>query len=300
MARIAIAMTGFIPWLAAAKQDAIAHSIDEAELDWLLLAVTDLDRLSLKLRSYERKSHIHCEWSFSTLQEKWRQRVDDRVPLQYLVGRTPWRQFDLEVTPAVLIPRPETECMIDVVAQAIQTSPELVTGHWADLGTGSGAIAIALADLMPQATIHAVDKSKEALAVAKSNAQRCGVGDRIRFYQGSWFKPLSVLKGQFSGLISNPPYIPSQEVLGLQPEVTGHEPHLALDGGLDGLDSLRHLVRFGPDYLHPSGLWLVEMMQGQMDGVVALLDQAGYAQVARLRDLEGVERFAIARRGPAQ
>jgi release factor glutamine methyltransferase len=142
-----------------------------------------------------------------------------------------------------------------------------------------------------------VDKSKEALAVAKTNAQACGVGDRIRFYQGSWFKPLSSLKGQISGLISNPPYIPSQEVLGLQPEVTGHEPHLALDGGVDGLDGLRHLVRFGPEYLQPSGLWMVEMMQGQMEAVVGLLNQAGYAQVGRLRDLEGVERFAIARRG---
>jgi release factor glutamine methyltransferase len=296
MTRIAIATSGFVPWFAAAKLEAIVHSIDEAELDWLLLAVTDLDRLSLKLKSYERKSHIHCEWSFPTLQAKWQQRVNDRVPIQYLVGRTPWRQFEIEVSPAVLIPRPETECIIDYVSEIIQQSPELALGHWADLGTGSGAIAIALADLMPNATIHAVDKSNDALAIAKSNATRLGFNHRIQFYQGSWFKPLHGLKRQLSGLISNPPYIPSHEVLGLQPEVTGHEPHLALDGGLDGLDALRHLVRFAPEYLVPSGVWMVEMMKGQMDTVVGLLDHAGYRDIRRSRDLEGVERFASARR----
>jgi release factor glutamine methyltransferase len=295
MARIAIATSGFILWLAGAKESAIAHSVDEAELDWLLLAVTDLDRLSLKLRSYERKSHIHCEWSLPTLQTKWQQRLHDRVPIQYLVGRTPWRQFDLQVSPAVLIPRPETECVIDYVADVIKRSPELARGPWVDLGTGSGAIAIALADLMPNARIHAVDKSTDALSLAQVNADACGVGDRIRFYHGSWFKPLAALKGQLSGMVSNPPYIPSQEVLGLQREVTGHEPHLALDGGFDGLDALRHLVRFAPEYLVPSGLWIVELMMGQMDAVVDLLDRAEYSGVQRLRDLEGVERFALAR-----
>ncbi len=295
MARIAIATSGFIPWLANAKKSAIAHSIDEAELDWLLLAVTDLDRLSLKLRSYERKSHLHCEWSLPTLQMKWQQRVHDRVPIQYLVGHMPWRQFDLQVSPAVLIPRPETECVIDYVADAINQSPELAMGNWVDLGTGSGAIAIALADLMPNARIHAVDKSKDALGIAIVNANASGVGDRIRFYHGSWFKPLAELKGKLSGLVSNPPYIPSQEVLGLQPEVTGHEPHLALDGGLDGLDALRHLVRFAPEYLVPGGVWMVEMMMGQMDAVVDLLDRTDYTGIQRLRDLEGVERFALAR-----
>ncbi len=296
MPRIAIVTSSFIPWLAAARLEAIVHSIDEAELDWLLLAVTDLDRLSLKLRSYERNSHIHCEWSFSTLQAKWQQRVNDRVPIQYLVGRMPWRQFDLEVSPAVLIPRPETECIINYVADVIKQSPELTLGHWADLGTGSGAIAIALADLMPNATIHAVDKSSDALAIAKSNATRLKLDHQIQFYQGSWFKPLHSLKRQLSGLVSNPPYIPSREVLGLQPEVKLHEPHLALDGGLDGLDALRHLVRFGPEYLVPSGLWIVEMMLGQMDAVVGLLESAEYRDIRRSLDLEGVERFASARR----
>lgn len=294
LARIAIATSEFIPWLAAAQQLAIEHSVEPAELDWLLLEVTDLDRLSLKFGSYERKSHLHCEWSLATLQSKWHQRIFDRVPVQYLVGRTPWRQFELQVSPAVLIPRPETECLIDHVEQFLKTSPELAQGHWVDLGTGSGAIAIALADLMPHASIHAVDTSADALTIAQSNAERLGFGDRVQFYQGRWFEPLDSVKGLIAGMISNPPYIPSQEVLNLQPEVTIHEPHLALDGGEDGLACLQHLIQVAPMYLKPSGLWMVEMMQGQMDTIVMRLDHAGYTNIQRLRDLEGVDRFAMA------
>ena len=297
MARIAIATSGFIPWLAAAQQLAIAHSVEPAELDWLLLEVTDLDRLSLKFRSYERKSHLHCEWSLATLESKWHQRIFDRVPVQYLVGRTPWRQFELQVSPAVLIPRPETECLIDYVEQFLHTAlptRNLAHGHWVDLGTGSGAIAIALADLMPHASIHAVDISADALTIAQANAERLGLGDQIQFYQGRWFEPLAHLKGSIAGMISNPPYIPSQEVLRLQPEVMTHEPHLALDGGEDGLECLRQLIQVAPEYLSPSGLWIVEMMQGQMDTIVPLLDRARYTDIQRLRDLEGVDRFALA------
>ncbi len=294
LARIVIATSEFIPWLAAAQQLAIEHSVEPAELDWLLLEVTDLDRLSLKFGSYERKSHLHCEWSLATLQSKWHQRIFDRVPVQYLVGRIPWRQFELQVSPAVLIPRPETECLIDHVEQFLKTSPELAQGHWVDLGTGSGAIAIALADLMPHASIHAVDTSADALTIAQSNAERLGFGDRVQFYQGRWFEPLDSVKGLIAGMISNPPYIPSQEVLNLQPEVTIHEPHLALDGGEDGLACLQHLIQVAPMYLKPSGLWMVEMMQGQMDTIVMRLDHAGYTNIQRLRDLEGVDRFAMA------
>jgi release factor glutamine methyltransferase len=292
-----IAVSEFVLWLAQAKQAAIAHSIALAELDWLLLGVTDLDRLSLKFETYKIRSDIQCEWSLATLQAKWHQRIYNNVPVQYLVGRTPWRQFDLMVSDAVLIPRPETECIIDLVAEIITKSPELATGNWVDLGTGSGAIAIALADLMPDATIHAIDTSLDALAIAKLNSEQLGNKNQIQFYHGSWFEPIAHLRGKLSGMVSNPPYIPSKEVLVLQPEVKDHEPHLALDGGEDGLDCLRHLVKTAPEYLVPSGLWMVEMMMGQMDRVVELLEDTGYEQIVRSRDLEGVERFAIGRCG---
>jgi release factor glutamine methyltransferase len=170
-------------------------------------------------------------------------------------------------------------------------------GHWADLGTGSGAIAFSIAEVLTNATIHAVDISAAALTVAQTNAKNLGFRDKIQFYHGSWWQPLEFLKGQFSGMISNPPYIPSDTVLTLQPEVVKHEPHLALDGGADGLDHIRHLITVSPDYLRPGGVWLVEMMAGQAETVAELLENHGsYSNIAIHSDLAGIERFAVARK----
>ncbi|MCY7324420.1 MAG: peptide chain release factor N(5)-glutamine methyltransferase, partial [Phormidesmis sp. CAN_BIN36] len=223
------------------------------------------------------------------------QRVEQRVPIQYLAGSTPWRNFTLTVSPAVLIPRPETEQLIDLAVAATVANPALKMGHWADLGTGSGAIAMGLADVFPHAIIHAVDRSSEALAVAQQNAQKSGFGDRVQFHQGNWLEPLKFLKGDLSGLVSNPPYIPSQMVLELQPEVTDHEPHLALDGGSDGLDCIRHLVTTAPEYLQIGGVWMVEMMAGQAGSVTRLLkDHGSYNEIQTHQDLAGIERFVTA------
>jgi release factor glutamine methyltransferase len=119
----------------------------------------------------------------------------------------------------------------------------------------------------------------------------------IQFYEGSWLQPLAHLKGQLSGMVANPPYIPSAMVPALQPEVARHEPHLALDGGIDGLDCLRHLVTTAPDYLQSGGIWLVETMAGQANTVVALLEQQGsYHQMQIHSDLAGIDRFVLAYR----
>ncbi len=145
--------------------------------------------------------------------------------------------------------------------------------HWADLGTGSGAIALGLATAFPQAQIHAVDVSPAALAIAHRNAETYGLGDRIHGHLGRWFEPLAHLAGQLSGMVSNPPYIPNADVPHLQPEVARHEPHLALDGGSDGLDCVQILIDAAPNYLVSGGLWLVELMQGQATTVAQRLHQ---------------------------
>lgn len=286
-------------WRQTARAEAIAAEISPAEVDWLLQAISDVDRLSLQLGTLQNQPEVLLALPLDELQQRWQQRLHQKIPVQYLVGKTPWRSFELLVSPAVLIPRPETECLIDYVQTAITAHPELKTGHWADLGTGSGAIAIGLADLLPDATIHAVDVSPAALAIARENASRLGVADRIQFHQGAWFEPLAPWRGQFAGILSNPPYIPSQEVLALQPEVKAHEPHLALDGGADGLDCIRHLVEQAPRYLQAGGVWMIEMMAGQADTVQQLLKTQGeYEQVHAAKDLEGIDRFAIAYRRP--
>jgi len=284
-------------WRNAAIKAAIATDVSVCEVDWLLQEVAGLDRLALRLESFKDWSAIALKLPLEDLEHLWLLRLNDRLPVQYIAGVTSWRKFQIAVSNAVLIPRPETEYLIDLAVAASLTNPLLQQGHWADLGTGSGAIALGLADVLSKATIHAVDCSSDALAIAQKNALNCGLADRIRFYQGSWWEPLELLKGQFSGMVSNPPYIPTNTVSTLQPEVVDHEPHLALDGGADGLDCIRHLIDISPAYLRPGGLWLVEMMAGQADAVREMLqNQGSYYEVEIHADLAGIERFAVAQR----
>ncbi|MEB3250109.1 MAG: peptide chain release factor N(5)-glutamine methyltransferase [Merismopediaceae bacterium] len=282
-------------WRREAIQQAIAGGIDPNEVDWFLQYSTALDKLTLRLDSLADWAAIPSRYPFPELQQRWQRRLRERCPLQYLVEVAPWRQFHLRVSPAVLIPRPETELLIDWVASQIKSQPHLQTGNWVDLGTGSGAIALGLAALLPDAQIHAVDYSEEALAIARQNAQTYGLQNQIHFYQGCWWEPLDYLRGQVQGMIANPPYIPSAELPHLQPEVYGHEPLLALDGGEDGLTAIRHLINTAPDYLQASGLWAIEMMQGQGAQIKTLLSQQGhYQKIQGVNDLGGIERFVTA------
>jgi release factor glutamine methyltransferase len=285
-------------WRQQAQQQAIAATVSPDEVDWLLQELAGLDRLSLRLESFKGRAAIDLCLPFAELVQLWQQRLEARVPVQYLVGFAPWRNFRLQVSPAVLIPRPETEMLVDLAARAVQNSDvKLAQGDWADLGTGSGAIALGLADVFPNATIHAVDWSEAALAIAQINAQQLRLANRIHFYQGSWFQPLDGLRGKLNGIVSNPPYIPVGMLPDLQPEVVRHEPRLALDGGIDGLESIRHLVATAPDYLRSGGIWLIEMMAGQAEAVTDLLQQQGsYREIQIHADLAGIDRFALAYR----
>jgi release factor glutamine methyltransferase len=287
-------------WRQRAKADARAAGIDDQEVDWLLRAISDLDSLTLRLGAFAQRESVALKLSLADLEQRWQRRVQRRVPVQYLVGETPWRQFSLRVSPAVLIPRPETELMIDLALDAVERSPQrdtLATGIWVDLGTGSGAIAIGLADTFPNAHILAVDQSIDALTIAQENIHRYGFTDRITLRHGSWFQPLTTYRDKLSAVVSNPPYIPSGVLPTLQPEVIAHEPTTALDGGPDGLDDLRTLATQAPDYLISGGLWLAEMMAGQGQAVTALLTQVGaYRDIQVIEDLAGRDRFTLALR----
>jgi release factor glutamine methyltransferase len=270
------------------------QAVSTYEVDWLLAAIANLDRLTLRLESIGDEQLVKISVSLDRLSELWLDRVNDRQPVQYLVGTTWWRDFELVVSPAVLIPRPETESIIDIaVAESNQLQQQ---GIWVDLGTGSGAIAIGLARELPNAAIYAVDYSLAALEVARTNATRLDVIDRLNFSQGNWWSSLGHLQGKVSGMLSNPPYIPSEQVLRLQPEVTQHEPHLALDGGVDGLAAIRLLVDTAPEYLQAGGIWLIEMMAGQGETVRDLLvAQGSYTDIQMINDLSGLDRFVLAK-----
>ncbi|HEY9822731.1 MAG TPA: peptide chain release factor N(5)-glutamine methyltransferase [Candidatus Sericytochromatia bacterium] len=286
-------------WRQEARKSAVTAEIPVTEVDWLLQELAGLEPLALRLESFKQRPQIELRYPLPMLSQLWQRRLYERSPIQYLAGVAPWRHFSLTVSPAVLIPRPETECLIDLALDAVKniSNPQLTEGHWADLGTGSGAIAFGLAEAFKAATIHAVDRSAEALAIAQLNAQQLGLQDRIQFYQGSWWEPLGAFKGQLSGMVSNPPYIPSNWIAQLQPEVANHEPHLALDGGGDGLDCIRQLIETSPDYLRSGGIWLIEMMAGQADIVAQLLHQQGsYCHIQIFSDLADIDRFALAYR----
>jgi release factor glutamine methyltransferase len=281
-------------WRSWAVGLATEQGVSIYEVDWLLQAVANLDRLTLRLESVDPEQLVQISIPLDRLSKLWLDRVNDRQPVQYLLGKTYWRDFELVVSTAVLIPRPETESIVDIaIAKSNQLQQQ---GIWVDLGTGSGAIAIGLARELPDVEIYAVDSSLAALEVARTNVSRLGLSERISFSHGSWWSSLSHLQGRVSGMLSNPPYIPSDDVLRLQPEVSKHEPHLALDGGVDGLAAIRLLVDTAPTYLQPGGIWLIEMMAGQGESVRDLLIRQGrYTDIQIINDLAGLDRFVFAR-----
>jgi len=286
-------------WRSRSIKLAIAADIPAREVDWLLQKVTTLDTLNLRLGTFKNCPSILLSDSLPQLTQLWQQRIKDRLPLQYLVGRSFWRDWEFKVSQEVLIPRPETELVIDIVQDVAQQRniPSQQETHWVDLGTGSGAIAIGLATCFPEAKVHAVDLSAEALKIAQENANLAQLTAHISFYQGNWWQPLQHLQGKVTGMVSNPPYIPTAEILELQPEVCLHEPHLALDGGKDGLDAIRDLIAESPSYLGSGGIWLIEIMSGQAQAVTDLLkNQSAFERVQTISDLAGIERFVLAHR----
>jgi len=287
-------------WRNRAIKAAIASSVPITEIDWLLQDIANLDKLTLRLESFKERNKIQVSLSLDDLDQLWQKRLNEKLPIQYICGYAPWRKFRLQVSPAVLIPRPETEYLIDLAVLASTKSKikdVLQQGYWADLGTGSGAIALGLATALPDIKIYAVDVSPDAVMVAQTNAASLDLVERINFERGSWWEPLVSLAGRFSGMVSNPPYIPTSILPSLQPEVFRHEPHLALDGGVDGLDSIRSLIELSPNYLHSGGVWLIETMMGQTESVVKMLNENGqYENIETYADLAGISRFVMAYR----
>ncbi|WP_366918486.1 peptide chain release factor N(5)-glutamine methyltransferase [Acaryochloris sp. IP29b_bin.148] len=284
--------------IADLSQEQLRSRVDlKQELDWLLLEVSELEPLDLRLTPSESQQ-IQLQMPLTELQQLWQQRLAENRPVQHLTGTAHWRQFHLQVSKDVLIPRPETELLIDLAMDAAHNSARLQEANlWADLGTGSGAISLGLAMAFPQATVHTVDCSQAALAMAQRNSQTYGLDQQIHFHLGEWFQPLVGLESQFSGIVSNPPYIPTAVLPTLQPEVFEYEPHLALDGGTDGLEAMREIVAIAPQYLQPGGVLLLEMMSGQDKAVEALLiNQGQYEQIQIYPDLADIPRFAQAYR----
>lgn len=210
-------------------------------------------------------------------------------PVAYLVGRRGFWTLDLAVTPATLIPRPETELLVE---QALARLDAAAHVQVADLGTGSGAIALAIASERPLARVVATDRSEAALAVARGNAVAHRLEGRVTFRAGDWFEPLA--GERFDLVASNPPYIAEGDVHLGEGDLR-HEPPSALASGRDGLDAIRSIVAAAPGHLLPGGWLLLEHGFDQGPAVRALLAAAGFGEVSTVPDLEARDRVSLGR-----
>ena len=217
-----------------------------------------------------------------------------REPLQYVVGTQEFWGEEIRVTPAVLIPRPETEGLVEQVLAHHRGGPSRIV----DVGCGSGCIAIALAKELPEAEVYATETSPPALAVARDNAQRRGIGERIMFYQGDLLQPLfdKELPCSFDAVVSNPPYITDEEMESLAPEIREYEPRMALAAGKDGLDVIRRLLPEAEDILTTGGRLFLEIGKGMEFQLKELLSKTGLTWEKTVPDLQGIPRIIIAKK----
>ena len=225
------------------------------------------------------------------------QRRSEREPLQYIIGRQEFWGLDFTVTPEVLIPRPETELIIESALRIGGGKDASLT--IADLCTGSGCLAISLAKEREQAQLFATDISATALVVAMENARNHEVSARIRFLEGDLFEPLGELdlRGRIDIIVSNPPYIPSGDLGALQPEVRDYEPGMALIAGPDGTEIQKRIINEAPEFMKKNGALILEMGLGQAAALAAFFKENGkYRAPEILNDLAGIERVIVARK----
>jgi release factor glutamine methyltransferase len=224
-------------------------------------------------------------------------RRTQREPLQYIIGNQEFWGLEFKVTPDVLIPRPETELIIEAALAIVQDRNRQL--RIIDLCTGSGCIAVSLAKELTSAHVIATDVSERALAVARENARNHGVADRIRYLEGDLFGPLEELdlRGRVDIMASNPPYVRAGDLAALQPEVKDHEPQMALIAGPEGTEIAKRIIRTAPEYLKKNGALIMEMGLGQAEALTRMAEETGaYGKPGILKDLAGIERVIVAKK----
>lgn len=222
-------------------------------------------------------------------------------PVAYITGVKEFWSLPLQVTPAVLIPRPDTEILVEAAIDYLAALDDKQAARVLELGVGSGAITIAIAHEMGAGRYWATDLSWPAVCVARNNAIRNGVAEIIHFWLGDWFSPLSPVVGRFDLIVANPPYVPSADIERLTHDIKDFEPIAALDGGKDGMDHIRGILAQAHRHLRPGGAVMLEIGFDQR----AAADQAarqcdGYSSIRFLKDYSGHDRVMIARKRSVQ
>jgi release factor glutamine methyltransferase len=268
------------------------HHIDQARTDAEILLAHLLGLQRIDLYVQHEKPLTQQELSRFRLMVKRRAR---REPVAYILGVKEFWSMDLEVGPEVLIPRPETECLVEAVLELLKErgAPQRIL----ELGTGTGAISLALAREGKQHQFFASDRSVRAVFLAQKNAVQHKLDHLIAFFCGDWFFPLARGGTQFDFIVSNPPYIRSRDLDTLQPEICKYEPPEALDGGERGLDCIAHIIGTAPNYLQPGGWVMLEIGYDQGAEILKIIDVVDcYDEVIVKQDYSGYDRIVQMRK----
>ena len=276
-----------VKWTAGYFRD---HQIENARSEAEILLAHTLKTRRIDL--YLNHDQPLCEEELKRFKSLIKRRVDGE-PVAYITGTREFWSLALAVNPSVLIPRPETECLVEAVLP-------LLDGHDGsmkrvlEMGAGSGAIIIALAHEHPEHRYAAMDRSEAAVQTARQNARMQQVDHLIDWFCGDWDAALVPNRETFDLIVSNPPYIRSRDINGLQPEIRNHEPRMALDGDGDGLRCIRHIIESAHRYLRTGGLVVLEMGADQKKDVLAIAGKSGHYESPRIvRDYSGHDRVAL-------
>ena len=286
---LCISVEEFLFW----KKKQLSKGGDQQSFEILLDCLGDISTRDLHLKILNPKENLHLKKNLEFLESVWEDHLLKSCPIQYLCGITYWRDLKLKVTNKVLIPRPETELIIDIVFNVFRRKSEKL--FFAELGTGSGAISIALALAYPFSEGVATDIDQDALEIATKNYINSSKQSNLKFYCGNWWSPLENFKGKLDLAISNPPYIPKDTYEKLPKEVKNFEPKVALLGGEDGLKHIREIIQKAPLFLKEKGWLILENHFDQGEKVKQLLIKNKFTSIEIVKDLSGIGRFTIGR-----
>ncbi|MDC3118933.1 peptide chain release factor N(5)-glutamine methyltransferase [Prochlorococcus sp. AH-716-K03] len=266
---------------------------DKKSLNLLIDLLGGLSNNHLNFLKIRSEKNFKLKIKLESLEKFWDIHLRTSTPIQYLAGVSYWRDLKLEVSNKVLIPRSETELMIEIISGRFKNKDDQIT--FVDLGTGSGAIAIALALHNQHWNGIAIDIDKNAIEIAKRNFSNNANQSNLKFYVGNWWEPLQNFKREIDLAVANPPYIPKDIYKELPKEVKNFEPQNALLGGEDGLDHIREIVQYAPSYLKDKGWLLIENHFDQSSRVENLFHENKFTSVEVLKDFSGIGRFTIGR-----
>jgi len=284
-----ISVKEFLFW----KKKQLSKGGDHQSLALLLDSVGGISNSDLNLSRINSGDNLYLRKNLDFLESIWKDHLLNSTPIQYLCGTTFWRDLKLKVTDKVLIPRPETELIVDIVFKIFGKKSQKL--FFAELGTGSGAISIALALAYPSWYGIATDIDQDALEIATKNYINASQHSNLKFFCGHWWTPLESFKGKLDLAISNPPYIPQNTYEKLPKEVKNFEPKIALLGGEDGLKHIREIIQNAPLFLREKGWLILENHFDQGEKVKQLFIKNKFESVEIVNDLSGVGRFTIGR-----